>query len=155
MATLTDAKIRRLGPGRYPLEHTVHLWTKPNGRCYWVQRLTIAGRRRELRLGPWPVVSVEQARRKALENHRVVYDRKDPKGRDPHDPRHEGANSMLSQAVTNAEELLAQLKTAGDAAQQLAELEKREGMLDAIWKWNRAEPTQQVTRPTGGQGIKR
>jgi len=67
----------------------------------------------------------------------------------------QGIYQRLRQAITKAEGLLAQLKTPGDAAQRLAELEKREGMLDAIWKWNRAELTQQVTRPTGGQGIKR
>lgn len=48
------------------------LWVKPNGSRFWVQRITIRGRRREIGLGSPPVVSLAEARDQALSNKRLA-----------------------------------------------------------------------------------
>ena len=53
------------------------LVTQTGGR-YWGQRLTIAGRRRELGLSGYPVVTLVQAREKALANKRLARQGGDP-----------------------------------------------------------------------------
>ncbi len=42
------------------------LWAKPNGGRFWVQRIVINGRRREIGLGGYPVVSLAEAREQEL-----------------------------------------------------------------------------------------
>ena len=56
--------------------HGLTLYVRPQasgamGR-YWVQRLTIAGRRTNIGLGSFPVVTLREARAKALKNRRAV-----------------------------------------------------------------------------------
>ena len=46
----------------------------------WGQRLTIAGRRTNLGLGRYPVVTLAEARRKAIDNLRAVEAGRDPRG---------------------------------------------------------------------------
>lgn len=48
------------------------LLVKPTGGRFWVQRLTVRGKRRELGLGSPPVVSLAEAREQALENKRLA-----------------------------------------------------------------------------------
>ena len=55
-------------PGRHFAGETLYLMVWPKGRKSWVQRLTIEGRRTDLGLGPYPAVSLAQARQKAREN---------------------------------------------------------------------------------------
>ena len=65
-------------PGRYLDGQGLNLLvTKTGGRC-WIQRLTIGGRRRELGLGGYPVVTLAQARDQALANKRLVREGGDP-----------------------------------------------------------------------------
>ncbi len=65
-------------PGRYLDGLGLSLLvTKTGGRC-WIQRLTIAGRVRELGLGGYPLTSLAQAREKALENKRLIREGGDP-----------------------------------------------------------------------------
>ena len=45
---------------------------------HWVQRLLIDGKRRDMGLGGWPVVSIEEAREQAFENRRTVRRGDDP-----------------------------------------------------------------------------
>lgn len=76
---LSDKKIKDLTkPGRYRDEQTLYLVVSPRGSRSWVQRLRVFGRRREMGLGGWPVVSLEEARVKALENRRTAYRGDDP-----------------------------------------------------------------------------
>ena len=58
--------------GRYSAGETLYLMVWPNGRKTWVQRLTIEGRRTDLGLGPYPAVSLAQAREKALDNRSLA-----------------------------------------------------------------------------------
>jgi len=54
------------------------LLVKPTGGRFWVQRLTIRGKRRELGLGSPPVVTLSEAREQALENKRLARAGGDP-----------------------------------------------------------------------------
>ena len=54
------------------------LWVKPTGGRFWVQRITIRGKRSDLGLGSPPTVSLADARDQALENKRVVRTGGDP-----------------------------------------------------------------------------
>ena len=75
-------------PGRYGDggrgSHGLYLrvWERANGRIgkAWAQRITINGRRTNFGLGPYPIVSLAEAREKALENRRAAYQGRDPRG---------------------------------------------------------------------------
>lgn len=72
---LTKFVVRHLTkPGRYTDDQTkgLHLWVKSNGRRYWIQRYTLAGKRYGLSLGAYPEFSLKQARAKALEARNAV-----------------------------------------------------------------------------------
>ena len=75
-------------PGRYGDggrgSHGLYLrvWARTNGRIgkSWGQRLRINGRITNLGLGVYPVVTLAEAREKALENRREAYQGRDPRG---------------------------------------------------------------------------
>ena len=75
-------------PGRYGDggrgSHGLYLrvWERANGRIgrAWAQRLRIHGRPTNLGLGPYPVVSLAEARVKALANRRAAHLGRDPRG---------------------------------------------------------------------------
>ncbi|MYJ54662.1 MAG: tyrosine-type recombinase/integrase [Nitrospira sp. SB0672_bin_25] len=79
---LTEKKIATITKaGRYTDEQTLHLFVKagPRGiKRSWVQRIMVYGIRREIGLGPWPVVTLEEARLAAYENRRTVRQGGDP-----------------------------------------------------------------------------
>jgi len=67
---LTDFVVRNQNdPGRYTDDQTkgLHLWVRPDGKKYWIQRFTLKGRRYGMGLGAYPDVSLRQARQKAVE----------------------------------------------------------------------------------------
>ncbi len=79
MGKLTVAVARSLSrPGRYGDGGTLFLVVAPGGSKSWVQRVTIAGRRRDLGLGGWPVVSLAKARQRAFANRVAIADGIDP-----------------------------------------------------------------------------
>ena len=65
-------------PGFHGDGGTLYLRIAPGGSKQWMQRIVIGGKRRDLGLGPWPVVSLAEARDKAFENRRSVYQGRDP-----------------------------------------------------------------------------
>ena len=79
MGKLTAAFLRSVTkPGRYVDGDTLLLKVTPGGAKSWIQRVTIDGQRRDVGLGPWPVVSLREARDKAFENRRAVRAGVDP-----------------------------------------------------------------------------
>ncbi len=79
MGKLTFAGIRSLSePGRYGDGGTLFLVVAPGGSKSWIQRLTIDGRRRDIGLGGWPVVSLAKARERAFANRVAVADGLNP-----------------------------------------------------------------------------
>ena len=75
---LTGAHLRKFKPGRHADGDGLHLYVRENGKAQWVQRIVIHGRRRDLGLGPFPGVSLAEARCIALDNRRVARAGGDP-----------------------------------------------------------------------------
>ena len=61
-------------PGRYGDGETLYLLVKPGGRKSWVQRVYVraAGKVEDVGLGPFPLVTLQEARDRAFENRRAV-----------------------------------------------------------------------------------
>jgi integrase len=78
---LTDRTVKTVGPGRYG-DGTVKglmLVVRDNGSRAWVMRYQLGGRRRDMGLGPYPEISLADAREKALDACRLIKrDGKDP-----------------------------------------------------------------------------
>ena len=69
----TDRAVRNVKTqGRHPVGETLYLMVWPSGRKSWVQRLAIKGSRKDRGLGPYPAVSLAQARERAQANRSLV-----------------------------------------------------------------------------------
>ena len=76
---LTPAFVRTVSrAGRYCDGNGLYLDVRPTGSRGWIQRLTIRGRRTELGLGGFPLVSLKEAREKAFANRKLARDGGDP-----------------------------------------------------------------------------
>src|SRR5215813_12239926 len=75
---LTVAMVRAVGPGKYPDGANLWLRVRPNGAKSWLFRYTLSGRTREMGLGPWPLVSLSEARDKATGHRRLLVEGIDP-----------------------------------------------------------------------------
>ena len=79
MGTLTAATAKSLSkPDLHGDGATLYLNVAAGGSKSWIQRVTIDGRRRDLGLGPYPAVSLAQARRRAAHNRAAIADGRDP-----------------------------------------------------------------------------
>ena len=65
-------------PGRYSDGHTLYLQVTNGGAKSWIQRISIRGRRRDIGLGGFPVVSLAKARSRALANRTALAEGRDP-----------------------------------------------------------------------------
>lgn len=75
---LTARRVETAEPGRYVDGRGLMLVVKPSGARSWVLRYQLNGRRRDLGLGPWPEVTLAEARDKALAERRLVKAGVDP-----------------------------------------------------------------------------
>ena len=76
---LTTAFVRNVREaGRYCDGNGLYLDVRPSGSRGWIQRLTIRGRRAELGLGGYPLVSLKEAREKAFANRKLAREGGDP-----------------------------------------------------------------------------
>jgi integrase len=75
---LTVAKVKSVGPGKHPDGANLWLQVGPNGSRSWYLRFTLNGRTREMGLGPYPLVSLSEARDKAMVQRRLLLDGIDP-----------------------------------------------------------------------------
>jgi len=76
---LTAQAVRSIDkPGKYFDGHGLYLRVDKNGARFWVQRIMIRGRRREIGLGSPSLVSLAEARAQALENHKLARAGGDP-----------------------------------------------------------------------------
>ena len=64
--------------GRYCDGHGLYLLVQPSGSRSWIQRLAVRGRRREIGLGGFPLVSLREAREKAFANRKLARAGGDP-----------------------------------------------------------------------------
>lgn len=65
-------------PGKYFDGNGLYLRVEQNGTKFWVQRIVILGKRRELGLGSVSLVSLAEAREKALVNRKLAREGGDP-----------------------------------------------------------------------------
>lgn len=79
---LSDAKIRASKPAkagyRLPDGQGLHLWVTPAGGRHWRMRYRHDGKEGTLTFGPWPEVSIAEARDKRDAARRALRDGKDP-----------------------------------------------------------------------------
>lgn len=77
---LTARSVESLGPGRYSdgTGTGLMLWVSQTGARSWVQRLRVHGRRRDMGLGPYPLLTLAEARELAHSNKRAVLQGGDP-----------------------------------------------------------------------------
>ena len=76
---LTPGWVKRATkPGTYSDGYGLTLRVDARGNKRWVQRLSIGGRQRNMGLGSWPAVSLDEAREIALANWREAKDGRDP-----------------------------------------------------------------------------
>jgi integrase len=78
---LTTHQLKKLiaNPGRHSDGKGLYFRTIGEGRAYWCYRYRIGGKEREISIGPFPEVSLEQARAEHVKlRNRVVNDRGDP-----------------------------------------------------------------------------
>ena len=78
MNRLTATQAKKALPGMHRADDTLYLRVKPSGRKSWVQRVVINGRRRSLGLGPYPIVSLDDARQKAFDNRKMIFNGESP-----------------------------------------------------------------------------
>ena len=80
MRRLNAAQCKTISkPGLHRADDTLYLSVKPSGRKSWIQRVVIGGRRVDMGLGAFPVVSLSRAREKAFENRVSIADGNDPR----------------------------------------------------------------------------
>ena len=78
MGRLTATRVEALKrPGVHSDGDTLLLRISPKGSKYWIQRVTIHGKRRDLGIGPYPILSLQEARERAFENRKAVYHGRD------------------------------------------------------------------------------
>lgn len=75
---LCDRKVAKAGEGKYEDGGGLRLVVSATGAKKWVFRFTINGKRREMGLGPYPTITLQNARQTALECRRKVYAGQDP-----------------------------------------------------------------------------
>ena len=79
VAGLTAMKCKNAKPGIHGDGNGLYLRVWPSGSRSWIQRLVIQGKRTDLGLGSFPVVSLAEAREKAFENRRIARNGGNPK----------------------------------------------------------------------------
>jgi integrase len=126
MAKLTDRTVKTAAAGRH-MDGTVRglsLLVKPTGGRSWVLRFQHKGQRRDMGLGPFPEVSLAEARKTALEHRRAL--------------KVEKVDPLVARrmAVAEAARAAAQVLTFKAAADALIET-KRSGWRNAkhAWQW--------------------
>lgn len=75
---LTQMRARNLDAGKHADGQGLWLIKRSKGAGKWIVRLVIRGKRREMGLGPWPDVSIAEARERAAEARKAVRDGLDP-----------------------------------------------------------------------------
>ena len=97
---LTAAWVRtEKRPGRHADGNGLYLLVEPAGNKRWIQRLTIRGRRTDLGLGGYPLVSLNEARDVAFANLKLA--------RSGGDPRTEKARNFVPTFAEAVEQVIA------------------------------------------------
>ena len=77
--SLSAAFVRNVAkPGMYADGNGLNLKVVPSGARWWVQRVTVGGKRHNIGMGSYPAVSLAEARELAAENQRMIRQGRDP-----------------------------------------------------------------------------
>jgi integrase len=107
---LSAAKVRAISePGLYADGNGLNLKVEPSGAKRWVQRVTIKGKRHNLGLGGYPVVSLAEAREMADDNQRAI---------------RQGRNPIAEKRRAEQERRQQSLPTFAQAARQVIEIRR-------------------------------
>lgn len=60
------------GPGRYRFGKNLYLMISASGSGSWIFRYQMDGRRRDMGLGPWPELTVQEARKLSMSYRRMI-----------------------------------------------------------------------------------
>ena len=121
MTNMTVARLKALRePGFYRADPTLYLRVTPAGTKQWVQRLTIDGRRHDLGLGGFPLVTLAEARDQAFENRRKVRRGGNPLA----DRRRSGIPTFREAAARTRDSLRARWRNGKHAKDWMAALER-------------------------------
>ena len=122
---LSAARVRALkAPGRYADGGTLYLNVAPGGSKQWVQRLTIDGKRHDIGLGGYPLVSLAEAREKAFLNRRSARAGGDPLAEKRAAKRRRAMPSFREAAEKTYRSLLPRWRNAKVAANWMQQLER-------------------------------
>ena len=77
-STLTAGFVKHAEPGKHYDAHGLFLKVEPGGSRRWVQRIVVHGRRRDLGLGGFPLVTLAEARQQAFANRKLARAGGDP-----------------------------------------------------------------------------
>jgi len=75
---LTAAFVKHAEPGKHYDAHGLFLKVEPGGTRRWVQRIVVHGRRRDIGLGGFPLVTLVEARQQAFANRKLARAGGDP-----------------------------------------------------------------------------
>ena len=75
---LTAAFVKHAEPGKHYDAHGLFLKVEPGGTRRWVQRIVVHGRRRDIGLGGFPLVTLAEARQQAFANRKLARAGGDP-----------------------------------------------------------------------------
>ena len=79
MERLTVTKAKAITePGMYRADPTLYMHVSSGGAKSWIQRIAVNGRRRDIGLGSFALVTLAEARDKAFANRRLVQGGRDP-----------------------------------------------------------------------------
>ena len=76
---LSAAFVKSAPVGRHTDSHGLMLVVQASGTRSWIQRIVIQGKRRDMGLGGYPMVSLSEAREKALANRKRARNGEDPR----------------------------------------------------------------------------
>ena len=77
-SALTAGFVKHAEPGKHYDAHGLFLKVEPGGSRRWVQRIVIHGRRRDIGLGGFPLVTLAEARQQAFANRKLARTGGDP-----------------------------------------------------------------------------
>ena len=124
MGELSDLKVRKLHKaGRYTAGETLYLKVSPAGKKSWIQRLIVGGRRHDLGLGRYPLVSLAEARERARDNRALARSGGDPMAVKREERLLEALPTFQELAREHIAENLHSWKNAKHGAQWLSTLE--------------------------------
>lgn len=119
---LTQMKAKSLGKGKYADGKGLWLVKSRPEAGKWIVRLVVSGRRREMGLGPWPDVTIAEARERAAVARRRLRDGADPV-QERQQQRHKAHRLTVAEAVQGCfEARQAELKNDGKAGRWLSPL---------------------------------